>query len=88
MENIPLVIYESDMPLISFKLFGISAFYSSWTSHLQILFVSEGGVNLQIGDSLYSLKEKDLILISPMEIYSVLEGDGIAALFSIDLSAV
>ncbi len=81
-------VYHLDMPPVSFDLLEVATFHSSWSWKLQIFFVSEGWVNLQINGTRFSLKEKDMVLISPMEIYSVIDGKGIVALFSIDAGMV
>jgi len=80
--------YKVDMSPIRFSLIEFSSMPPSWNSSLQILFVSEGELQLQANGILHELKAKDLAILSPMEIYSFSGGHGVGAIFEIDITEI
>ncbi len=71
------VIFNINLSPIEISLFQLSSQLPAWESELQLIFISEGQVHFRVDNSTYHLRENDIIIIVPMEVYSFSEGDDI-----------
>lgn len=78
-------IFSMDLSPVNISLIKISSQLPTWDDSLQLIFVSKGFAQIQVNNSTYNLSEEGMLLISPMEVYSLLEGNGIAVIFRFNM---
>lgn len=82
------VLYESHMTPITFRLLRIDALERSWSEQLQLFYICRGELSLWVQGQMLKCTENQVIAIQPMEIYRVVQGHAVAAVFGITLSAI
>lgn len=81
-------IFSMDLSPVNISLIKISSQLPSWDATLQLFFVSKGYAQIHANNRTYHLNEENMLLISPMEVYSLSDGEGIAVCFRFDMSKI
>ncbi|MDD3409261.1 MAG: helix-turn-helix domain-containing protein [Eubacteriales bacterium] len=82
------VIYESDMPPVTFRLLRMGELSRQWDRRLQLLYTCRGELELWVQGKRLKVQQNQVVALHPMEIYRVLQGQAVAALFQLELSAL